>query len=300
MKLFATLSCLLFLVFSAPGATNVHFKRTEDVIYGRKPGVALTMDVFQPEKPNGLGIIFVVSGGWFSSKEAIAPTVYETFMERGYTVFAVVHGSQPKFQIPEIVQDMHRAVRFIRYNAEKFGIHPDQIGVTGGSAGGHLSLTLGTQGGPGKPDAKDPVDRVSSAVQCVACFFPPTDFLNYGHAGTNAVGFGILKSFQPAFGAASETAEGREKLGRQISPIYFVHSNQAPTLIIHGDVDTLVPIQQSESFVAASQKVGAEAKLTVKSGGAHGWKDWTADFASFNDWFDEHLRKGSSSLEKTQ
>ena len=72
------------------------FSRTEDVIYGRKFGMALTMDVFRPEKPNGHGIIFVVCGGWFSAHAAIKPDFYKTYFDRGYTVFAVVPGSQPK------------------------------------------------------------------------------------------------------------------------------------------------------------------------------------------------------------
>ena len=67
-------------------------------------------------------------------------------------------------------------MRFIRYNGRNWGVNPDHLGISGSSAGGHLSLTMGTQGGPGKADAKDPIDRESSAVQAVACFFPPTDF----------------------------------------------------------------------------------------------------------------------------
>jgi acetyl esterase/lipase len=265
------------------------FKRNEDVIYGRKFGTALTMDVFTPEKPNGYGIVWVVSGGWFSSHEAINPLFINPLLDHGYTVFAVVHGSQPKFTITEIVPDMMRSVRFIRHNAKKYGINPDKIGVTGGSAGGHLSLTLATQGGPGDPKAKDEVDKESSAVQCVACFFPPTDFLNYGKPGEDGVGFGILKGFKPAFGSQADTAEGRAKLGRAISPIYFVHSNQAPVLIVHGDADNLVPMQQSQTFVEKCKQMGDIAKLDVRPGKKHGWLDFTPDLKEFANWFDEHL-----------
>ena len=77
-------------------------------------------------------------------------------MDRGYTVFAVVHGSQPKFTIPEVLDDMHRAVRFIRHNAKKYGIDPDRLGITGGSAGGHLSLMQGTAGKAGNPKSPGP------------------------------------------------------------------------------------------------------------------------------------------------
>src|SRR5215510_1722118 len=225
-----TFLCLLALAPASWSQTPANFKRTEDVIYGRKFGTALTLDVFQPEKPNGAAIIYAVSGGFFSSHEAINPKSYQPFLDRGYTVFAVVHGSQPKFQIPEITQDMHRAVRFIRHNAAKWGIDPNKFGVTGGSAGGHLSLTLGTQGSAGKVDAKDPIDRESSRVQAVACFFPPTDFLNYGQPGENAMGRGILKDFRAPFDFHEFDKETKHfvpitdeqkllEIGRQISPV---------------------------------------------------------------------------------
>jgi acetyl esterase/lipase len=285
----------LVLLFVANGAatsseTERSFTRTEDVIYGRKFGMALTLDVFQPDKPNGAGIILMISGGFFSSHDAINASVCRPFLDRGYTVFAVVHGSQPKFVIPEIIQDIHRAVRFIRYHAGKYGVDPNKLGITGASAGGHLSLTMGTQGCRGDPNAKDQVDRESSAVQAVACLFPPTDFLNYGKPGEDAVGIGILKDFKPAFGPRSDTAEDRQKLGKEISPIYFVTSNLPPTLIIHGDADKLVPIQQAESFVKRAQEAGAVARLIVREGKAHGWPDMAGELALLADWFDEQLR----------
>ena len=98
-------------------------------------------------------------------------------------MFAVCHGSQPKYTIPEAIADMQLSVRYIRSHASEFGIDPDRIGVSGGSAGGHLSLMLGTASDAGDPQAKDPVLRASSRVAAVACFFPPTDFLNYGTSG---------------------------------------------------------------------------------------------------------------------
>jgi acetyl esterase/lipase len=281
---------LLLLVASACAETPATFTRTEDVIYGRKFGTALTLDVIEPiGTKNGYGIIFMVSGGWFSSHDAVNPKMYAPFLGRGYTVFAVVHGSQPKFNVTEVVQDIHRAVRFIRHNAAKWSVNPDRLGISGASAGGHLSLTMGTQGGPGDPNAKDPIDRESSAVQAVACFFPPTDFLNYGTPGEDAVGVGILKDFKAAFGPRSETEEGRQKLGHEISPIYFITPQTVPTLIIHGDADKLVPVQQAQSFVAKATEAGVEAKLIVKPGASHGWGGMEQDMAAIVDWFDAHL-----------
>ncbi len=283
--------CLLWVSISCAWAQpNVDFTRTEDVIYGRKFGTALTFDVFQPRPANGVGIVLMVSGGWFSSHESINADYFRPLLNRGYTVFAVVHGSQPKFVISEIVPDIHRAIRFIRHHAAQYGVDPNRLGITGGSAGGHLSLTMGTQGGPGDAKAKDDVDRESSAVQCVACFFPPTDFLNYSQPGEDAVGVGTLKSFKAAFGPRADTAEERQKLGREISPIYFIHSNMPPMLIIHGGADTLVPIYQAQTFVKRSEEVGSTAKLVVREGKQHGWPDMGKDMELFGDWFDEYLR----------
>jgi len=279
---------LAFLSFAqAEGKTN--FTRSEDVIYGRKSGTALTLDVFQSDKPNGFGILFMVSGGFFSSHEAINPKSYQPFLERGYTVFAVVHGSQPKFTIPEIEQDIHRAVRFVRHNAAKFGVDSSHLGITGGSAGGHLSLTMGTQGEK-RHFTKDPIDSESSEVQAVACFYPPTDFLNWSKPDDDGVGFGPTEKFQPAFGPRSTTAEGRQSLGKEISPIHFVTSNMPPTLVIHGDADKMVPIYQAKMFEKRCAEMHAPYKLIIREGKDHGWAGMDADMRIFADWFDEHLR----------
>lgn len=285
---------------------NLPFTRQADVIYGRKFGVALTLDVFTPKtNANGAAAIFVVSGGWFSGHDALnapaGPPFVTALVERGYTVFAVVHGSQPKFTIPEIVQDLNRAVRFVRHNAGKYNVDPNRIGIYGGSAGGHLSLMQATAGDKGNPDAKDPVDRESSRVQAVACFYPPTDFLNYGKDGEDALGRGILKDYKAPFdfeefdaktrALVAVTEEKKLEIGRRIAPVNHVSADDPPTLIIHGDADKLVPIQQAEIFVAEMKQAGVEAKLIVKPGAAHGWRDLHKDLAHFADWFDVHLKK---------
>jgi acetyl esterase/lipase len=149
---------------------------------------------------------------------------------------------------------------------------------------------MAVTGTKGDANAKDVIDRESSAVQAVACFFPPTDFLNYGEPGEDAVGVGTLKNFKTGFGPRSNTPEERQKLGREISPIYFIHSNQPPILIIHGDADKLVPIYQAEKFVERSKTDGATAKLIVRESKDHGWADMIKDEEIFADWFDEHLR----------
>jgi acetyl esterase/lipase len=291
----------------APAAARAEeapeFTRQRDVIYGRKMGLALTLDVFTPKQgAKGIGLLFVASGGWYSDPRFINPIFFHEFLRRGYTLFAVVHGSQPKFTVPEILDDMHRAVRFVRYHAKDYHIDPDRLGIFGASAGGHLALMLGTAGAKGDPEAADRVDRVSSRVQAVACFFPSTDFLNWGGPGKER----MYRSFPPPFTAAFDYHDFNQQralyvpitdqrrlreITRQVSPITHVSADDAPTLIIHGDKDQLVPLQQSESLVAKFKEVGVPAKLIVKPGAGHGWLTMLEDLKPMADWFDKYLAK---------
>ena len=289
---------MILPVFGQAIAGNNVVRHTADVIYGRKTGMALTLDVFQPAQKNGAGVIFLVSGGWASSHNDtsmvhVDVANYEAYLRRGYTVFAVVHSSMPRFNVPDIILDVQRAVRFIRHNAGEFGVDPNRLGVLGSSSGGHLALMLATQGGLGATVSADPIDHESSAVQAVAVFFPPTDFLNWGAPGVDGVGRGPLAPLFAAFGSLSDTEIGRQIVGKMISPIYYVTSDLPPVLIVHGDADVVVPLQQSESFAAKAKEVGAPAvKIIVRKGKGHGWGDfWKSkdDIDSFVDWFDKYL-----------
>lgn len=278
-------SCLIAFAFMTL-CTNAQ-ERIQDVIYAKHDGVALTMDVYQPEHPNGAGIISIISGGWKSDHLHINDGGWA---KAGYTTFVVVHGSQPHFHIDEIVGDLNRAVRFIRANASKYGVDPQKIGVTGSSAGGHLSLMLATKGGAGNPHSDDRVERESSAVNAVACVHPPTDFLNYRSDGDHAVGVGRLSDYSGAFGEKSKSPVGREQLGKVLSPIYWIHQEQPPVFIVHGSADDLVPLSQSERFYEKCKETGAICELWVRKGVGHlGWKEMNEDHERMRQWFDFHL-----------
>jgi len=279
--------------------------RIPDVIYGRKFGMALTMDVLKPPRPNGAAVIWAVSGGFKSSYSHIAGDGFVRYMgpflKRGYTVFAVVHGSMPKFEMREITADFHRAVRFIRHNARTFGIDPARFGISGGSAGGYLALWMGTTGAPGKAKARDPIDRQSSAVQAVACFYPGTDWVNFHGRGANVLdqcrrmglieGFNF-RDFHPVRKEYVRVTDLKkvEAILADYSPINHVTPKAAPTLIIHGDKDAVVPLTQAERMVQKLKAAGVPAQLVVKKGGGHGWRNMTADMEQLADWYDKHLK----------
>ncbi len=262
-----------------------------DVIYGHKEGVALSMDVFKPAKPNGMAVLWMVSGGWVSNHDNINAGYAQPFTSHGITVFEVVHGSIPRFPVGEILKDIKRAVRYVRFHAADFGIDPNKIGISGGSSGGHLSITTAATGDDGDPNAKDPVNRVSSRINAVACFFPPTDFLNYGKEGAHAFDNPFLKGYHPAFGLqASATEADKVKLATELSPIYALTSKMPPTLIIHGGADPLVPLQQSQIFCAKMTELKVPNKLIVRPGKGHGWPGIESDIAELIAWYDQYLK----------
>jgi len=275
--------------------------RDRDLIYGRKYGMSLTMDRFVPAKPNGKAVVWVVSGGWFSNPDSINPATAAPLCKAGYQVFAVCHGSQPRFTIPEILDDMHRSTRWIRANASRFQVDPGAIGVTGGSAGGHLSLMLGMVHRPGDAKAKDPVDRQPSGCQAVACFFPPTDFLNWTRPGEVMLGKPhLLKNLPPAFDFHTQDKltgqfrlitdeKERERIGKEISPISHISAGSAPVYLVQGTSDLLVPQSQAETFMGALKEKGIAGELVIKRGAGHGWAGMDKDLEQFANWFDKHL-----------
>ena len=126
--------------------------------------------------------------------------------------------------------------------------------------------------------------------------------LNYGQTGEVALGTGVLKGFRPPFDfwerdpvtgslVVITDEEKRKKIGRDISPVYHVSKNSAPALVIHGDQDKLVPIQQSELMKAAYEKVGVPFELVVKVGADHGWLGMEKDLVKLVDWFDLQFKK---------
>jgi len=264
-------------------------ERIPGVVYGQRHGQNLTIDVLRPAHPNGIGIVLMASGGWKSQAGSFRAWIAAPILRRGYTVFAVYHVAQPEATVMEITEDVNRAVRFIRHNAQRYRVDPQRLGVTGGSSGGHLSLMLATRGGPGPADATDPVDRESSTVQAVAIFYPVTDLLNLGKSTENLGDGGPPKSFVKAFGPQATNLAVWHVTGREMSPIYYITTNLPPALIYHGDADTLVPMDQSQRFQEQAHKLGRTVEVVIHHGGKHGWLTMPWDLRRFGQWFDRYL-----------
>jgi acetyl esterase/lipase len=267
---------LFFLATPAPAQ-----RQTQDVIYMKAGGTAFTMDVLRPAKPNKAAVVFVVSGGWISDHSMlkdVGPDIERTFVDGGFTVFAVVHGAQPRFKVAEIVEQVRTAVRFVRAHASDYGIDTNRVGVSGISTGGHLSLIVAAS-----PD---------SPVNAVAAIAPPTDLANWGKPAFVFTDDPQLAMFVPALGFDPKAPKKDiEALAKRLSPITYVNAKYPPTLIIHGDSDKVVPLQQAQAMDHALAEAGVEHKLEVIPGGGHDDKTFGPGVMKALQWFKAKLLK---------
>jgi acetyl esterase/lipase len=222
----------------------------------------------------------MVSGGWFSrwAPPENRAQQFTDLLDAGFTVIPVHHGSAPRYKVPEAYADVSRAIRHIKLNAEQHGIDADRIGVTGGSAGGHLSLMLGLDADAGQSDSKDAVMRQGNEVAAVVAYFPPVDLREI--TGPN--------DRFPALDFAQEKAAA-------ISPILYADAGDPPTLLIHGDADELVDISNSQIMYAEFEKKTVVTDFITIPGAAHGFRGEEAVQAAAArlDWFQQHLLEGS-------
>jgi dipeptidyl aminopeptidase/acylaminoacyl peptidase len=276
---------LLCLTPSAlPAGDDVQIQA--DVVYGRKDGMALTFDVLRPKNPNGAAVLHLQSGGWYSTwrDPKLMVNASKPLLAKGFTVFIVYHGSAPKYNLTEATADVRRCVRFIRLHAKDYGIDPERLGVTGASAGGHLSLMLGTTAEKGDAKSKDEVLRQSSRVAAVVAIFPPTDIRGWTTNPPEEIK--KIPALKPplTFDESLEAAH---------SPLLHVTKDDAPILLIHGDLDKLVPIEHSRNMIAALKKAAVVSDLVVIEGAAHGFnaKQNMIVVPALVDWFEKHLKK---------
>jgi len=255
--------------------------RTQDVIYMKSGGAAFTLDVCRPAHPNKAAVVFLVSGGWVSDHSMIktfGAEIEKAFAEGGFTVFSVVHGAQPRFKVAEIVEQVQTAVRFVHAHAADYGIDTNRVGVTGISSGGHLALMI--------------AGSADSPVNAVAAIAPPTDLANWGKPGFILTEEPQMAMFIPTLGFDPKGPRSdMEALAKKLSPISYVSAKSPPTLIVHGDEDKIVPLQQAKDMDQALAKANVLHKLEVIPGGGHDDKTFRPGVTKALQWFKDILLK---------
>lgn len=294
--LVATLTCPLMMLVSPARGDEVAGPAAvaspviqPDVVYGHKDGLAMTMDVYRPMgENNGAGILFMVSGGWFSRWAPPEQTLplFQPYLDAGYTMFAVRHGSSPRYTIPEAIEDVRRAVRFIRSRADQYDVDPERLGVMGMSAGGHLALVLGTTGDDGSKDAAG-LDQYPSRVAAVVALVPPTDLRVAVWESPESLP--AYRNF-PALDLAMDKAATS-------SPVTNVTTDDAPALVIMGGNDELVPPKHGKWIADAFERENVRHKLIIVPDAGHGLEGEENRRSVVREavqWFDSCLKNGAS------
>src|SRR6476659_2117337 len=192
-NLFIVLLCVTGA--GAQESSTVSYDQKIDMVYGEVHGTGLLMDVFTPKgKSNGLAIIDVVSGAFFSDRGKIREhtmgRIYQIFCARGYTVFALRPGSRTHYTGLEMAANVKTGIRYVKQHAAEYKIDPDSLGITGASAGGNLATLVAVT--PEEPKAEGSASRAGTAVKAAAVFFPPTDFLDWDGKPANLSVIGDL------------------------------------------------------------------------------------------------------------
>jgi len=286
----------------AQETSSLPYEQKVDVVYGEVHGTGLLMDVFTPKgKPNGMGIVDVVSGAYSSDRRKIRDhtlaQLYSIFCGRGYTVFAVRPGSKSRYTAAEMAMNVRTGIRYVKQHAKDYKIDPDRLGLTGASAGGHLATLVAVTPEPGNPQASIESRRYDTRVKAAAIFFPPTDFLDWDGKQANPQLLGDLLFLG---GTKGHTDEEIKERATEISPARLVKAPVIPFLLIHGDADPLVPLQQSEKMVEALKAAGGSPELIVKKGGGHPWLTLPEEVKTMADWFDIQLVEAKNSQSSGQ
>jgi acetyl esterase/lipase len=267
----------------APGEAVVE----KGIEYSNPDGQHLQLDLARPKTGDGPfpAILCIHGGGFRAGTRDGYDGLIARFAQRGYVAVTITYRLAPKYQFPAAVHDTKAAVRWLRANAANYHIDPDRIGVTGGSAGGHLAQFLGVTAGVKEFEGQGGNPDQSSAVACVVNYFGPSDFTkSYGKSVDAAE---VLPLF---LGGNLETA--RVKHIRS-SPLYWVTPDAAPTLCIHGTEDKYVAYEQAVWLVDRLKASAVEAELLTMKGAGHGFKGKDAEVAeqAMMAFFDGHLKK---------
>jgi acetyl esterase/lipase len=241
-------------------------KSEDGLVYGEAGGENLTMDYYPPSGPAPHPIAIIIHGGGFvrgTSKNNSEAYCADFLAPAGYAVFSINYRLAPKYPYPAMVEDVQRAIRYLRHNAKKWKADPNRIALVGGSAGGYLSNMAGVLNAGGIKGAKDPVDRTSARAQAVVTLFGPSDFRNQPvEEGMRALLGPLIKE------------KGLEAALSEASPAMHIRSDDPPFLLIHGDHDAAVPLSQSIHMQAALKLNGVACDLIIIPNGPHATGKW--------------------------
>ena len=296
------LSCAAFLSVAATAPAqqpqrprnlpaNVEF--LSDVEYARPDGKPQYLDLaFPKDAEKKLPLIVAIHGGGWSGCDKRGPmTMLLPLVRDGYAVASINYRLSQVAKFPAQVHDCKAAIRFLRAHAEQYHLDADHVGIWGDSAGGHLVAMLGTTAGNKDLEGDEGNTDFSSRVQAVVDFYGPSDFLTINQQAPPDTAIHHNDPGSPEARLIGGAIPDNKDKAEQASSVHYVNKDAAPFLIMHGDVDKLVPLAQSIELRDALQKAGVEASLYIIGSQGHGFRDHPELIPLIRAFFDRHLQQ---------
>ncbi|MDO5577081.1 MAG: alpha/beta hydrolase [Fibrobacter sp.] len=295
----------VMLIFAAAGVmaqentTKVSAKAVRDVVYKTVNGEQIKLNLFLPLKDGKLGenvplLIWMDSGCWYSSTSKAGNGGFwasARALEKGFAVASVAHRSLSNGNIfPSQIEDVRAAVRYLRAHAQEYGLDPNRFAASGASSGGHLCSMLGV------PDKIFDVGEnleYSGQVNLVVEFYGPASpyiWINNPPKSVPSCMYQVVGVPKEDLKPIIENVDKFNPMAKKCSPMTYVNADFAPTLILHGVMDTTVPVSQSVLFYESLLKAKVRTKLCIHNTGVHQIKSLgkTEDLAkiifTFIDW----------------
>ncbi|MCF7849879.1 MAG: alpha/beta hydrolase fold domain-containing protein [Kiritimatiellales bacterium] len=256
-----------------------------DIVYASPNGSDQKLDIYLPPNPEKKPLpvsVWIHGGGWRNGKKGNTGRV-RNMLNDGFALVDIDYRLSGEAIFPAQVQDCKAAIRWIRANAKKYNFDPNRIGISGGSAGGHLVSFLGTTGSTREYDVGDNLDY-SSAVQAVCNWYGPSDLLRMDEMAVPGATMkhSVAGSPESLLVGGTLTEEPYKSLVKKVNPITYITGDEPPFLHLHGDDDKLVPPGQSEILHAALKKAGVDSTLYIVKGGGHGLRGGSGKDSSEN------------------
>lgn len=269
-------SCLLLLLaacFLMSVSSSVLAQRADSLLAHKDiayDDVSATqkLDVYLAESDKPVpAMVYIHGGGWRAGSKTRVPGWLMNAVREGWlSVVSVEYRFTDIAPHPAQVNDCMRAIQFVRHNAVDWNIDPQRLGVTGGSAGGHLSLWVALHDNVANADSNDPVERQSSRVSCAVSFAGPTDWSLLNELEHKHPAYRQLLGYEPGTPANEMDAKAKE----DVSPISFVSQEDPPIMQVHGDKDNTVPIKHARNMHEQLNRHGVKTELIIIEGADHG------------------------------
>jgi len=295
------LLAMLLMAAMDPLLTAGELRTLPDVVYGHASGEDLRLDAFLCNSAKATPVvIYIHGGGWrqgdkrpnektFRVESEILGALKTAMQSAGVAVVSINYRLSDVAAYTAQVDDVTRAVQFVRHQAGKWRLDARRVAVFGASAGAHLALWIGLHPDRANPKSSDPVERESTRVRCIVNYYGVTDF----HLVQQHPDAYRIPAFRQLFGYTEKDplSSLTEEQMDAASPVSYIKHDSAPVFTAHGTGDMVVPVEQAEVLIAKLKQNGVATENFLLPGGNHGLSNPRPDWPDFQKAAFEFLKR---------